>query len=35
VIVQKFSDVGELENTGSQVSLDHERNQKRVACTIG
>jgi hypothetical protein len=35
VIVQKFSDVGELENTRSQVSLDHERNQKRVACTIG
>ena len=34
VIVAKYSDVGDLENTRSQVSIDHERNQKRVACTI-
>lgn len=34
VITSKYSDVGELENTRSQVSIDMERNSKRVACAI-
>ncbi len=34
VITSKYSDVGDLENTRSQVSIDHERNSKRVACSI-
>lgn len=34
VIKQKFNDTGELENVRSQASLDHERGQKRVACSI-
>lgn len=31
VLKDKYSDVGELENIRSQVSINHERNQKRVA----
>ena len=34
VIKAKFSDAGELENIRTQVSIDHERNAKRVACSI-
>ena len=34
VIKQKYSDAGELENIRSQVSIDGERNAKRVACSI-
>lgn len=34
VIVNKFTDVGELENITSQVQTDINRNAKRVACSI-
>ncbi len=34
IVMSKYSDVGELENVRSQVSIDHERNSKRVACSI-
>jgi hypothetical protein len=34
VVMQKFNDVGELENVRSQVSINMERGAKRVACSI-